>query len=173
MTTEKKLEKECLGKLGEIAEYSESLLDKARILESHILSILIGNLAGDENPDALYLFKLTIDNTKDPETLNPAGPNNSNTVLHNAASSNLLEAYKMIMDKVKDKNPSNSIGCTPLHFAARNGHLRICELIVKEIKDLNPRIHQGRYEGALNPKIHQGMYQGDTPHHNFLQSNSS
>ena len=43
----------------------------------------------------------------------------------------------MIIHKIKDKNPSNSVGYTPLHFAARNGHLSIAELIVNNIEDLN------------------------------------
>ena len=136
--------KESFEKLEELAEYSESLCEPDEP-DSQILFSLIGGL--DQDPNDLYLFNLIIDNTKDPETLNPASsdPNSTNTVLHIAASNNYLEAYKMIMDKVKDKNPSNIKGCTPLHFAAKEGHFRICELILNNVEDVNPRIKQGTY----------------------------
>ena len=151
VATAKKLEKESFEKLEELAEYSELLCEPDEP-DSQILFRLIGEF--DQNPNDLYLFNLIIDNTKDPETLNPAysDPNSTNTVLHIAASNNYLEAYKMIMNKIKDKNPSNIIGCTPLHFAAKEGHFRICELILNNVEDVNPRIKQGTYN-----------YRGETP----------
>ena len=122
-----------------LAQYSADLRED----DSHILFSLIGDL--QKNPDDLYLFKLIIENTKDPETLNPAC-SNSSTVLHIAAFNNILEGYKMIMDKIKDKNPSNGLGYTPLHFAARAGHFGICELIINNVENLNPRIKHGPYQ---------------------------
>ena len=47
------------------------------------------------------------------------------------------------MDKIKDKNPSNSSGYTPLHLAARKGNFSMVKLIINNIDDLNPRNNFG------------------------------
>ena len=159
VATEKKLEKESLEKLKEFAEYSEYLLDS----DKPAINKLVGRLDYKDHgpdlkpelnpafryPNALYLTKLIINNTKDPEnftyTANPANPKYKYlSVLHYAALNNNLEVYEMIIHKIKDKNPSNGAGYTPLHFAARHGHFSIAELIVDNIEDLNPRNRIGQ-----------------------------
>ena len=158
VATEKKLEKESLEKLKEIAEYSESLLGSEEPALNRLVARLnykdYGDIIPDwkpspPDPDTLYLTKLIINYTKDPETFtytaNPANPKSEYlSVLHYAALNNCLEVYRMIIHKIKDKNPSNSAGYTPLHFAARHGHFAIAELIVNNIEDLNPRNHRGQ-----------------------------
>ena len=158
VATEKKLEKESLEKLKEIAEYSESLHGSEEPALNNLVARLnykdYSNIIPDwkpelPDPDTLYLTKLIINNTKDLETFtysaNPANPKSEYlSVLHHAALNNCLEVYKMIIHKIKDKNPSNSPGYTPLHFAARHGHFAIAELIVNNIEDLNPRNHRGQ-----------------------------
>ena len=57
--------------------------------------------------------------------------------LHIAAWKGQLEIYKIIMEKVADKNPLFS-GCTPLHFTAVSGNLEMCRLILENINDKNP-----------------------------------
>ena len=60
-----------------------------------------------------------------------------------AAIKGHIEIYKIIMEKVADKNPFYR-GWTPLHFAALNGHLEICRLILKNVNDKNPVSNNGR-----------------------------
>ena len=57
--------------------------------------------------------------------------------LHIAAWKGRLEIYKIIMEKVADKNPLFS-GCTPLHFTAVSGNLEMCRLILENVNDKNP-----------------------------------
>ena len=150
----KELEKESLEKLKEIAEDSECLPESEEPALNNLVNTLNYQDYGPDwkpalHPDTLYLAKLIINNTKDPETFtysaNPANPKTEYlSVLHYAALNNNLEVYKMIIHKVKNKNPSNSAGYTPLHFAARTGHFSIAELIVNNIEDLNPRNNIGR-----------------------------
>ena len=157
VATEKKLVKESLEKLKGLDEDSEYLLES----KVPALNNLVGRLDYQEGwkkreldpafgyPSAMYLTKLIINSTKDPETFtytaNPANPNAKYlSVLHFAAFNNNLEVYRMIIQKVKDKNPSYGTGDTPLHFAARKGHFSIAELIVNNIDDLNPRNNKGQ-----------------------------
>ena len=73
--------------------------------------------------------------------------------LHVAAESGYLNAYRLIMENIKDKNPSRicdytkysfienlhkSKKTTPLHLAAMNGHINICESILENIKGKIP-----------------------------------
>ena len=57
--------------------------------------------------------------------------------LHIAAWKGRLEIYKIIMEKVADKNPFFS-GCTPLHLTAVSGNLEMCRLILEKVNDKNP-----------------------------------
>ena len=47
------------------------------------------------------------------------------TPLHAAADGGHLETYKIIMDKVEDKNSQANNGDTPLQLAFWNGHLDV------------------------------------------------
>ena len=170
VATRWKLEKESLEKLKEIAhyilfEYPESFAawKPTTILNGLVSSLVYCDYDSGWKPDTnlndLYLTKLIIDNTKDPETLNATDPENtvwtvndkidsdigycSVSVLHKAALNNNVEVYKMIMDKIKDKNPSNSKGYTPLHFAARRGNFSMVELLINNIEDFNPKNNIG------------------------------
>ena len=159
VATEKKLEKESLEKLKDVAEDSEYLFKSKEPALNNLVNRLDYKDYGPDwkpalnpafgYPNALHLAKLIIDITKNPEiftfTANPANPKEEYlSVLHYAALNNNLEVYKMIIHKIKDKNPSNSVGYTPLHFAARHGHFSIAELIVNNIEDLNPRNDRGQ-----------------------------
>ena len=66
--------------------------------------------------------------------------------LHVAAESGYLNACRLIMENIKDKNPlricnkklfivnvHKSMRTTPLHLAALNGHFNICETILENI----------------------------------------
>ena len=68
---------------------------------------------------------------------------NDKTILHFAAEDGYLEVFKLIINNVEDKNPSND-GLTPFHVAARHGNLNICKLIVKNIGKEYPRDNHGR-----------------------------
>ena len=57
--------------------------------------------------------------------------------LHIAAWKGRLEIYKIIMEKVADKNPLFS-GCTPLHLTAVSGNLEMCRLILENVNDKSP-----------------------------------
>ena len=71
--------------------------------------------------------------------------------LHVAAENGYLNAYCLIMENIKDKNPSRiyskpvfienthkSKRTTPLHLAAMNGHFNICESILENIEGKIP-----------------------------------
>ena len=49
-----------------------------------------------------------------------------------------LEAYKLIVEKFKDKNPKDSHGVTPLHQAAVNGRYAVCHWILNNVKNKHP-----------------------------------
>ena len=64
------------------------------------------------------------------------------TPFHIAALEGHTEIYKMIMERVADKNPF-SCGITPLHMAAFFGKLEFCKLILENVNDKNPVDHLG------------------------------
>ena len=68
------------------------------------------------------------------------------TPIHQAAENGHEQVCKLIMDKIKDKNPADLKGRTPLHIAAKNGYLPVCELILDELEDKNNHV---------NPKVNQ------------------
>ena len=68
------------------------------------------------------------------------------TPIHQAAENGHEQVCKLIMDKIKDKNPADLKGRTPLHIAAKNGYLAVCELILDELEDKNNHV---------NPKVNQ------------------
>ena len=63
--------------------------------------------------------------------------------MHSAADSNHFDVYKLIIENIKDKNPSTFDGTTPFHLAAKHGHFKICELIMDYLEDKNPGKHNG------------------------------
>ena len=86
-----------------------------------------------------------------------------------AAFQGHLEVYKLLMGKLRDKNPGNSsilnnTGITPLHYAAQNGHLIVCDLIIANTPDKNPltKYVNGRYQS--------GHIYGSTPLHFAAQN---
>ena len=77
--------------------------------------------------------------------------------LHFAAWYGQLEAYKVISENMKDKNPKDKYGITPLHTAAYRGHFELCQYIISNIEDKNPMdnykitpLHGATKEGHLN-----------------------
>ena len=63
--------------------------------------------------------------------------------IYDIAKHGNTDQYRMIMDKVKDKNPPMVFGFTPLHQAAQNGDVEMCKLIIQNIKDKNPATSSG------------------------------
>ena len=63
--------------------------------------------------------------------------NRSVYALHIAALKGHTEIYKVIMEKVADKNPVNK-GFTPLQIAAKSGNLEMCKLILENVNDKSP-----------------------------------
>ena len=76
----------------------------------------------------LELCSLIIDN---------GNPNTVNAMAF-AAANDHFEVYRMIMDRVQNKNPASPMRRTPLHWAAWNGNLDICKLIIDKVQNKNP-----------------------------------
>ena len=88
---------------------------------------------------------------------NPVIDADGTTLLHSLAYYNLVEPYRMVMERVDNKNPIFLYGCSPLHIAAENGHLEVCSLIIASVKDKNPEdasgytpLHYAAQEGHLS-----------------------
>ena len=64
--------------------------------------------------------------------------NQGKTPLHIAAEKGNFDIFKIIFEKIEDKNPGNNEGRTPLHFAAEFGHFDIFKIIFKNVEDNNP-----------------------------------
>ena len=58
--------------------------------------------------------------------------------MHCAAESGFLNVYQLIMENIKDINPTNGSGDTPLSLAAKAGHLDVCKFIVENVTEKNP-----------------------------------
>ena len=102
---------------------------------------------------------------KEKTGLNEDSKNNrGNTAFHIAAANNQLNLCKVIIEKIKDKNPGCNNGRTPLHQAARKGHLKMCKLIMEKLQNKNPGcnigitpLHEAAAGGHVN--IYQLIYE--------------
>ena len=61
-----------------------------------------------------------------------------NGILHCAVIKNDLETCKLIIEKIKNKNPRDKFGKTTFHYAAQLGHNGICQLFIEIIENLSP-----------------------------------
>ena len=75
---------------------------------------------------------MIVNNVKDK---NPKINDGGCTPLHVAAYYGHFEVFKLIFEKVKDKNPRDSLKDTLLHRAASNGQLEICKYILSKVED--------------------------------------
>ena len=81
---------------------------------------------------------------KEKTGLNEVSKNNLGlTPFHIAAFNNRLNLCKVIIEKIRDKNPGCNQGGTPLHGAASMGHLKVCELIMEKLQEKNPGCKKG------------------------------
>ena len=80
------------------------------------------------------------------KTGNKNPPNSSGyTTLHDAVYRGHLDMFRLIFEKVEDKNPAvDRGGQTPLHMAARYGYLDVCRLIIENVMDKNPANGHGQ-----------------------------
>jgi ankyrin repeat protein len=89
--------------------------------------------------NSLKVCKFIVENNQVP-TYYPR-PHSTVTALHRclhiAAFKGRMEIYKIIMEKVADKDPFFR-GCTSLHLAAVSGNLEMCRLILENLNDKNP-----------------------------------
>ena len=65
--------------------------------------------------------------------------NDGYNALHRAVANGHLSVCKLLITKLKNKNPKNEFGGSPLDMAATSGHLEICKLIIENIKITNPK----------------------------------
>ena len=100
------------------------------------------DMAVDNN--SLKVCRYIVENNQDPISYPDTNSGvRESTPLHMAALKGHIEIYKILMEKVVDKNPFYR-GWTPLHFAALNGHLELCRLILENVNDKNPVSNNGR-----------------------------
>ena len=55
-----------------------------------------------------------------------------------ATANDHFEVYRMLMERVQNKNPADFMTRTPLLLAAYNGNLDICKLIIENVHNKNP-----------------------------------
>ena len=97
----------------------------------------------EKKPEALFLWKLMLDNMRNKNPNDNVGI----SILHKIAICfpDEIEKFKMVMELIEDKNPkTHVIGSTPLHWAAEKGHFDICKLILQNVDNKNPRNQFGR-----------------------------
>ena len=97
--------------------------------------------------NSLNVCRYIVENNQDPISYaNSSG--RESTPLHMAAIKGHIEIYKILMEKVADKNPFYR-GWTPLHFVALDSHLEMCRLILENVNDKNPVSNNGRTPKGL------------------------
>ena len=92
--------------------------------------------------NSLKICRFIVENNKDFSTW--ASSTNGNTPLHTAAWRGHIEIYKIIMAKIKAKNPRDHLGRTPLHWAAMGGQFEMCRFILENVNDKNPADNNGK-----------------------------
>ena len=68
-----------------------------------------------------------------------------------------FEKCKVILEKIRHKNPPNQLGVTPLHIAAKNGYLEIVRSLLGKVQNKNPACHEGitpLHKAAENGHFH-------------------
>ena len=71
-----------------------------------------------------------------------------------AATEGLLDVCKLFTEKIKEKNPTNSIDHTLLHWAANFGYLEMCQYIIGHVNETNPADYR------LNTPLHLAAEKG-------------
>ena len=61
--------------------------------------------------------------------------------------------YFLVIDKVKNKNPSRKNGVTPLYIAAEYGEFEICKLLISNVERKNPPNKRGVTPLLLLPNL--------------------
>ena len=146
--------------------------------------------------DRMSLFKAVGDNRADicelivehAKNKNPSDNYSGNTALHKAAQAGHFEIFKVIANKLDDKNPKSDSWLTPLHAAARQGYFDICQFILENVDEKNPSnrsmdttpFHEAAKNGHVdicrlfintlddkNPKL---LLNGETPLHRAAEN---
>ena len=69
---------------------------------------------------------------------------NGQTALHEAAFWGYTDIFRMIIEKVEDKNPKRQDNLwTPLHYATKFGRSDIVKIILAVCEDKNPKDFEG------------------------------
>ena len=72
------------------------------------------------------------------------GSNGLNALLfYSVAKKGHTDVSRLIMDKLENKNPSDTTGWTPFHDAAFNGHVAVCMVLMNNLADKNPGDYRG------------------------------
>ena len=103
--------------------------------------------------DNLEMFQWLYENIED---IIPRD-NRGNSPLHLAARSGYLAICQLIIENVKNENPTGGLSAlSPLHLAARFGHYDICKLFMENSEERNPRTtgqNVGMTLTNLDPRI--------------------
>jgi ankyrin repeat protein len=98
-----------------------------------------------------------LDNLADKNPPSTKSPIVGYTPLHIAAQAGQVDACRLILKGVKNKNPPDMNGETPLHLAASYGHLEACKVLLEELDDKNPMDLYGRTPAICAVQNHHYM----------------
>ena len=85
-----------------------------------------------------YVTKLCIETVTNYKNISGVTP------IFEAAKYGSLEIYKIMTDKLENKNPTcNQENCTPLHMAALKNHIELFEFIIQNVTKKNPNDNFG------------------------------
>ena len=59
------------------------------------------------------------------------------------SSQRSLDIFRLISERVPEKNPPDARGWTPLHDAASEGHTEICRALLKVVENKSPLTNKG------------------------------